>query len=190
VRQLIHLVHTSVDGYIDGPNGEFDWATLGPELADYSHVLTERVDTLLYGRVVWDMMSSYWPYVDATSTDRHDAIYAPYWQQTPKVVFSRTLEKADWNTRVVADDVAGEVAALKAEPGRDLLLTGGSTLAGVLTALGAIDEYHIVVHPVVLGGGRPLFATPTDRLALRLAGSRTFDSRTVLLRYVPATATD
>ena len=71
-----------------------------------------------------------------------------------------------------------------------VLLTGGSTLAGALTALGVIDEYHIVVHPVVLGGGRPLFATPTDRLAFRLAGSRTFDSRTVLSRYVPATATE
>ncbi|MGH3378193.1 MAG: dihydrofolate reductase family protein, partial [Actinoallomurus sp.] len=100
----------------------------------------------------------------------------------PKVVFSRTLEKAEWNTRVTGD-VAGEVAELKSRPGKDLLLTGGSGLAATLTGLGQIDEYHLVVHPVVLGGGKPVFAKPAERLGLRLMDARTFDSATVILRY-------
>lgn len=182
MRKIIWWVHTSVDGHIDGPNGEFDWPAVGPELFAYSEALTERVDTFIYGRAVWDMMASYWPTADAHSTDSHDINYAPVWRKTPKVVFSSTLTEAEWDTRVIGGDLATSVAALKAEPGKDLLLTGGSAFAGALTELGLIDEYHIVVHPVVLGGGKPLFPTGRRR-DLRLVESRSFDSLTTLLRY-------
>src|SRR5262249_43826841 len=131
----------------------------------------------------WEMMSSFWPHAESMSNDEHDLKFAPIWRQTPKIVFSRTMTKADWDTRVINGNIAEEVAALKRQPGKDLLLTGGSGLAATLTELGRIDEYHIVVHPVVLGGGRPLFPKPKDRIDLKLVESRTFDSRTVLLRY-------
>jgi dihydrofolate reductase len=98
-------------------------------------------------------------------------------------VFSRTLEKADWNTRIIGANLAEEVTAMKRQPGKDLLLTGGVGLAATLTGLGLIDEYQVVVHPVVLGGGKRLFAGVEERLELRLVESRTFDSQAVLLRY-------
>lgn len=187
MRKVVYLIHTSVDGHIDGPDGEFDWPVVGPELSAYSHELNERVDTFLYGRVVWEMMSGFWPHAESMSDDPHDLRFAPIWRRTPKVVFSRTLRSADWNTRVAADAVA-EVTALRRQPGGDLLLTGGSTLAADLAEHGLVDEYHVVVHPVVLGGGRSLFPAPAARHDLRLVGSRTFDGRTVLLHYEPAAA--
>lgn len=174
MRKIIHLVHSSLDGFISGPNGEFDWPSLGPELFDYGLVLNERVDTLLYGRVVWEMMSSYWPTAESTSTDPHDLTYAPIWRAMPKLVVSTTLEAADWNTRVIGENVGEELASLKTQDGKDILLTGGSTLAAYLTRLGLIDEYQVIVHPVVLGGGLPLFLRPKERINLALLESRTF----------------
>ncbi|MEV0202716.1 dihydrofolate reductase family protein [Nonomuraea sp. NPDC050691] len=186
MRKIIHYVHTSLDGHIDGPGGEFDWPAVGPEMFAHSDELTARVDTFLYGRGVWEVMSSYWPNAEAHSDDEHDLKFAPIWRSTPKVVFSTTLDKAGWNTRIVSADLAEEVTELKRQPGKDMLLLGGSGLAGELARLGLIDEYHVVVHPVVLGGGRPLLATRGERSNLRLVGTRTFDGRTVLLHYVPA----
>jgi len=183
MRKIIYYVHASVDGHIDGPTGEFDWPVMGPELSAYSYALNDRVDTFLYGRVVWEMMSGFRPHAESMSDDPHDLRFAPIWRATPKIVFSRTLRTADWNTRVIGGDLAAEITTLEQQPGKDLLLTGGSTLAGALTDLGPIDEYHIVVHPVVLGGGRPLFRDPRQRITLRLAGSRVLDGRTVLLHY-------
>jgi dihydrofolate reductase len=183
MREINYLVHTSLDGHIEGPNGEFDWPAMGPELSAYSIALNDRVDTFLYGRVVWDMMSGFWPRAESMSDDEHDLKFAPIWRATPKIVFSRTLQTVDGNARVISENIAEEVAALKQQPGKDMLLTGGSSLAAGLTELGLIDEYHIVVHPVVLGGGKQLFPTPKDRIPLQLVESRTFDSRAVLLRY-------
>lgn len=183
MRKIIHLVHESLDGFIEGPNGEFDWPTMGPELSAYGFELHDRIDTFLYGRVVWDMMSGFWPQAESMSSDEHDLRFAPVWRAMPKIVVSRTLRTADWNTRVIGDNAAEELAALKEQPGKDILLTGGSNLAAFLTRHGLIDEYFIVVHPVVLGGGKPVFESPQERFNLKLRESRTFDSRTVLLHY-------
>jgi dihydrofolate reductase len=183
MRKIIHYVHTSVDGYIEGPNGEFDWPVMGPELSAYSLGLDDRVDTFLYGRIVYEGMAGYWPHAESVSQDPHDLAFAPIWRRTPKVVFSRTLTSADWDTRVIGDDLAGQVTALKEQPGEDMLLTGGAALAGSLTALGLIDEFHVVVHPVVLGGGKALLGAPEQRADLDLVETRAFDGRTVLLRY-------
>ena len=182
MRKLIYYVHSSIDGYIEGPNGEFDWPLMGPELSAYSLAMDETVDTFLYGRVVWEMMSGFWPQAESTSDDPHDLAFAPVWRATPKVVFSRTLTSADWNATVVGGDLVGTVDALKKRDGKDLLLSGGSSLAGSLASLGLIDDYRVVVHPVVLGGGKRLL--PVDgRVGLSLAESRTFDGTTVLVRY-------
>src|SRR5690242_3027371 len=166
MRRLIYYVHVSLDGRIEGPEGEFDWPVMGPELSAYSFSLDDRVDAFVYGRAVWDMMSSYWPNVESMSDDPHDLKFAPVWRRTPKIVFSRTLREAGWNTRVLAgDDLAAEVTALKREPGKGLLLSGGASLAASLAELDLIDEYHVVVHPVVLGGGRSVLAHLPTRLA-------------------------
>ncbi len=182
MRKLVYFVHISIDGHIEGPDGEFDWPVMGPELSDHSRELVERADTFAYGRRVWDMMSSYWPQAESISDDPHDVWFAPIWRETPKIVFSRTLEKADWNTEVIGGDLADRVAELKNRPGKDLLLMGGSELATVLADQGLIDEFHVVVHPVVLGGGKQLFPGGT-RTDLRLKSTRTIDDRAVLLTY-------
>jgi dihydrofolate reductase len=183
MRKIIYWVHISVDGHISGPNGEFDWPMMTDQLADYSHALDERVDTFLYGRVVWEMMSSYWPQAESMSDDAHDLYFAPIWRAKPKVVVSRTLQSADWNAQVIGSNLEEEIRALKERPGKDILLTGGAGLAASLTDLGLIDEYHIAVHPVVLGGGPRAFPEGKERLNFTLVESRTFDSRVVLLRY-------
>jgi dihydrofolate reductase len=186
MRKIIYWVHTSVDGFIDGPNGEFDWPVMGPELSAYSEGLDERVDTLLFGRPVWEMMVGFWPNAESISDDPHTAAFAPFWRATPKIVFSRSYAGDEWTERVIGADLAAEVTALKAQPGRDLLLTGGAGLAAALTEAGLIDEYHIAVHPVVLGGGRRLFAGPDKRLHLRAAASRLLDGQVVVTEYRPA----
>jgi dihydrofolate reductase len=181
VRKVVYWVHTSVDGFIAGPNGEFDWPAMGPELSAYSDTLTERVDTFLYGRVVWELMAGYWPTADRLSDHPHDLSFAKVWRRMPKVVFSRTLTEAGWGARVSAD-VESEVRALRDQPGKDLLLTGGADLAATLAGLDLIDEYQVVVHPVVLGGGKQVFPFAA-RFDLELADTRTFDGRAVLLSY-------
>ncbi|HET6285555.1 MAG TPA: dihydrofolate reductase family protein [Amycolatopsis sp.] len=182
MRKLVYLVHTSLDGHIEGPEGEFDWAEMGPELSGHSQELLDRGDTFVYGRRVWDMMSSFWPRAESLSDHPHDLRFAETWRKTPKIVFSRTLEKADWNTEVVAGDLAERVAGLKGRPGKDLLLMGGAELATALADRGLIDEFHVVVHPVVLGGGKQVFGGGV-RTDLRLTGTRVFDGRAVLLTY-------
>lgn len=182
MRNVIYWVHQSLDGFIEGPNGEFDWPVMGPELSAYSLGLTDRAGAFLYGRKVWEMMSWYWPRAESISGDPHDLAFAPIWRRTPKLVLSRTLETADHDARVIGRSLAEEVTALKRQPGGDLLLTGGSGAAAALTDHGLIDEYQVIVHPVVLGGGTPVFPAK-DRLTLRLVESRSFDSASVLLRY-------
>ncbi|MFF5205037.1 dihydrofolate reductase family protein [Streptosporangium sp. NPDC000396] len=183
--KLIHFVHQSLDGFIEGPNGEFDWPQMGPELSAYSQELS-RGKVFLYGRVVWDMMSNFWPRAEQYSTHEHVLAYAPIWREASKVVVSRTLEKADWNARVIGENVVEELTALKAS-GATLLLFGGSALASHLTEHGVIDEYQIFVHPVILGGGKPVFQRQSHRAGLELVESRTFDSQAVLLRHRRAT---
>lgn len=185
MRKLVYAVHTSLDGRIEGPDGEFDWPRMGPELSAHSQELTDRADTLVYGRRVWDMMSSFWPRAEEISDHPHDLAYAPVWRKTPKIVFSTTLEEADWNTEVVTGDLAERAAELKSRPGKDLLLMGGAGLATALSDLGLIDEAHVVVHPVVLGGGKQVFGGGM-RTDLRLTGTRTMDGRAVLLTYEKA----
>ena len=186
MRKVIYWVHTSVDGFVNGPKGEFDWPRMGPELSAYSEGLDERTDILLYGRPVWQMMVGFWPVAESVSDDAHVAVFAPFWRRTPKIVASRTFSGDAWTSGVIGTDLATEMAELKAQEGGDILLTGGAGLAASLTELGLIDEYHIAVHPVVLGGGSRLFGEPGERVNLRLVRSQTLDAGVVVSCYVLA----
>jgi len=156
---------------------------MGPELSAYSEGLDERVDTLLFGRAVWQMMVGFWPTAEQLSDDPHVAKFAPFWRATPKIVVSQSYEGDDWTSEVIGGNLAERVAELKAQDGGDLLLTGGIGAAAALTELGLIDEYHVATHPVVLGGGRKLFAEPSTRLNLRLVASRAVDGNVVVSHY-------
>lgn len=182
MRKIIYFVNSSVDGYIDAADGVFDWTEVGPEFSAYSMALNERCGTILYGRRVWEMMSGFWPHAESMSDDPHDLQYAPVWRAMPKVVFSRTLEKADWNATVIGGDLPEKVTALKNEPGDDLLLMGGAELAGALTGHGLIDEYHVAFHRISLGGGKKLFLD--HRVELELVSSQVCDGNVIIAKYV------
>ena len=137
----------------------------------------------LDGRVTYELMAGFWPTADADPASTGPvAEFARIWREIPKIVYSRTLEAAGWNTTIVREVVPDEVMALKALPGGDMVL-GGAELAAAFLRHDLIDEHRLYVHPVVLGRGRPLFPQSDARVGLRLAGTRTFGSGVVLLRY-------
>ncbi|WP_066369110.1 dihydrofolate reductase family protein [Herbidospora mongoliensis] len=188
MRKLIYIVNTSLDGYIDGPGGAFDWTTVGPEFSAFSEGLTDETDILLYGRVVYGWMSSYWPTADQEEgAHPHDVAYAPKWRARPKVVVSDTLTEVPDDTRIIRGaSLEADLTALKHEEGGHILLTGGNALASTLVGLGLVDEIVMVVHPVVLTGGTPLLSGVKDRLRLGLLESRTCDDTVIISRYAPA----
>ncbi len=172
----------SLDGFIAGPDGEIDWSAPDEELHRFHNRRVDEFAAHLCGRRLYETML-YWETPDRipSATD-YELEFARIWQAQTKIVFSTTLEKVEGNWRLVKDDAAEEVARLKAEPGKDLSV-GGAGLASSLAKLGLIDEYHLFVNPVVLGGGTPFFPALDERIELELVESRTFGSRVVYLRY-------
>jgi dihydrofolate reductase len=138
---------------------------------------------LVFGRPVRAMMVAFRLAAESISDDAHTAAFAPFWRAAPKIVSYAGMPADERTSRAISGNLAGEVAALKARDGRDMLLTGGASLAEALAGLGLIDEYHIAVHPVVLGGGRRLFGGATERRHLRVVDSRTVDGQVVVTHY-------
>jgi len=185
MRNVISLMHVSLDGFTAGPNGELEWAIVDEEgYEDVADLLT-TVDTALYGRVTYQMMESYWPTVPANPSSTEDELHHAYWvENVHKIVFSRTLESVAWNnTRLVKEHIAAEVARLKHLPGEDMMIFGSPSIVHTLTQHGVIDEYRLFVNPVVLGDGIPLFKDIEGRIALELLRARTFRSGVVGLHY-------
>jgi len=188
MRKVISFTHLSLDGYANGPQGELEWANVTPEIAADVDARLHTVGTAVYGRVVYGMMAGYWPTVtaDPDSTE-HDRSHRAWVEAIPKLVISRSLERADWNnTTLIRDDVAGVVNAEKHRPGGDLMVFGSPRLVHVLARLGLVDEYLIYLNPVVLGGGTPLFEPGEPAAQLTLLESRAFGVGVTLLRYAPA----
>jgi dihydrofolate reductase len=182
MRKLILMMSVSVDGFIEGPDRELDWHMVDDELHRHFNEQLAAMGAFLSGRVTYELMAGFWPTADADPSSTGPMVeFAGIWRDKPKLVFSRTLERADWNAVVVREVVASEILDLKAQPGGDLAL-GGADLAAAFMRADLIDEYRLYVHPVVIGGGKPLF--PADvRIDLRLAETRTFGNGVVLLRY-------
>jgi dihydrofolate reductase len=181
MRKLIMFNLVSLDGLFAGPSGEIDWHNVDDEFNEFALAQLDSAHGLLFGRVTYQLMASYWPTPDAAA--QAPAI-ASSMNSISKTVFSKTLASADWaNTRLIKDDVQQEIFNLKQEPGRELLLLGSADLASSLTKLRLIDEYRIMVNPVVLGEGQPLFKNVHQKLALKLSSTRTFRSGNVLLGY-------
>jgi dihydrofolate reductase len=183
MRKIILMMSVSLDGYFEGPNHELDWQLVDVELHSHFNEWLGAMGAFLDGRVTYELMAEFWPTADADpATTGPVAEFARIWRDMPKIVYSRTLNRADWNTTVVRDVVPEEIMELKAQPGGDLVL-GGANLAATFMQHDLIDEYRIYVHPIVLGRGRPLFQVPDARINLRLAETRTFGNGVVLLRY-------
>jgi dihydrofolate reductase len=184
MRRILAFLVTTVDGYYEGPDQEFDWPVVDEEFNAFGLEQLEEVDTLLFGRVTYEGMAAYWPTPAAVQDDPR---VAAKMNGLPKVVVSRTLDHAGWaNTLVLRDDVAGELTRLKRQPGKDIAILGSSDLTVSLLGMGLVDELRIMVHPVVLGAGKSLFRTATGRFGLELVATRPFRSGSVLLCYRPA----
>ncbi|MFG2210125.1 dihydrofolate reductase family protein [Streptomyces sp. NPDC048638] len=182
-RKIILMMSMSLDGYIEGPNREIDWHLVDDELHRHFNDHLRDMGALLSGRVTHELMAGFWPTADADpSITGPMAEFAGIWREMPKIVFSRTLERADWNTTIMREVDVDRIRALKAPPGGDLAL-GGADLAAAFMAHGLVDEYRIYVHPVLIGSGKPLFPSSDTRTALRPAGTRTFGNGVVLLHY-------
>jgi len=183
MRKVFLFNMTTLDGFFEGSNQDISWHNVDAEFNEFAIDQLKQVDTLLFGRVTYQGMASYWPTELAIGDD---PVVAGLMNSLPKIVFSRTLQEAEWsNTRLVNSNVAEEVSKLKQQPGKEIAIFGSSDLAVTLAENGLIDEYRIIINPVFLGKGTPLLKGITDKLNLQLLKSRTFKSGNVLLYYAP-----
>ncbi|MFF3729914.1 dihydrofolate reductase family protein [Streptomyces sp. NPDC002476] len=183
MRKLIYGMNLTLDGYIAAPGDDIGWSVPSDELFQFWSDQLQATDLSLYGRKLWQTMSSYWPTGDQQPNATPAEIeFARRWRDMSKVVFSSTIDKVDWNTRMVTGDAVAEIARLKAEDGGPTDI-GGATLAGAAMRAGLIDEYVIAAHPVLVGGGTPFFTALDSWVNLNLVETRTFPGGVVLTRY-------
>lgn len=184
MRKLIVFNNVSLDGYFVDANGDMSWAHSND--AEWNAFTAENAGgsgVLVFGRVTYDMMASFWPTPMAMEMMPE---VAAGMNSMPKIVFSRTLSEASWNnTRLVKSDVVAAMRKLKQEPGPDMVILGSGSIVSQFAQEGLIDEYQIVVHPLVLGKGRTLFESVKEKLPFKLSKSRAFGNGNVLLCYEP-----
>ncbi|HVI45390.1 MAG TPA: dihydrofolate reductase family protein [Chitinophaga sp.] len=186
MRKVVLFMHVSLDNYVADVNGGLEWISYDQELQSYAGEVVEQVGSPLYGRVTYGMMAGYWPTVleNPEGAGEHSLKHARWVQDIPKVVFSRTLDKADWNnTRLIKDNIAEEVQKLKEEPGKDLVIFGSPGLAKTFMELDLIDEYKLTIQPVLLGAGIPLFKDLKEQTKLQLISSKQFKSGVIAAHY-------
>jgi dihydrofolate reductase len=183
MRSVTYSMGVSLDGYIVGPNGDFDWTAPDEEVFRFVTDEIREVSVHLLGRRLYETML-YWETADQDpSLDDSMLEWGTIWKALPKVVFSTTLSAVHGNARLASGGVAQEIERLRAEPGEGNIAIGGATLAAEAAALGLIDEYRAKVYPVLLGGGAPFFPQRERRVDLELVETRSFSSRVVYLHY-------
>jgi dihydrofolate reductase len=182
MRSVTYSMSSSLDGYIVGPDGTFDWG-LTKEVFRFWIDEIRGVGVHLMGRRLYETML-YWETADQDpSLGEAELEWAGLWKPLPKVVFSNTLSEVQGNARLASGGVAEEIERLRAEPGEGEIAIGGATLAAEAAALGLIDEYRVMVFPVLVGGGIPYFAQNGRRVDLELVETRTYNSRVVYHHY-------
>ena len=183
--KLVYSTSLSLDGYIDASAGDPSWVYPDEELHRHFNDLEREIDTLLYGRRMYELMVGYWPTADQDPSAPTVIVeYAQIWKPVSKIVFSSTLQSVEWNSRLVRGDAIAEVARLKAQTGRSLGV-GGVVLASALASAGLIDEYRLYYVPIFLGAGKAAFSQIQNRVRLKPVEARSFSSGTVLLRCIP-----
>ncbi len=173
----------TLDGYFEGPNHDLSWHNVDQEFGEFAVAQLREIGTLVFGRVTYEMMAAYWR---SPAGIADDPIVARLMNETPKIVASTTLSRVDWqNSRLVSRGIETELDKLKRLPGKDIAIFGSGALLKTLIAKDLIDEHRLMLAPVVLGTGSPLFQPPVGRLDLKLVRSRTFGNGNVLLCYEP-----
>ena len=183
MKKLYVFNMLSLDGFIARPNGDLDWHNTDEEFNDFAIEQLENTGMILFGRVTYEMMASFWPTPEAIQTDPE---VAAAMNSLPKLVYSTRLKKAVWNNSSLAVSIlAQEVAELKKGKGKDIAIFGSSTIVSAFAQLGLIDEYRLMVNPVVLGSGIPLFRGLDRDVRLTLLKTRAFRSGNILLYFTP-----
>lgn len=181
MRKLFSFNMVTVDGFFEGLNRDIDWHHVDEEFNEFAVEQTSSVDALLFGRVTYELMASYWPTPAAIESDSQ---VAALMNSLPKVVFSTTLSSAEWeNSRVIRDHAQEEILKLKAQPGKDMAVFGSANL--ISTIMDVIDEHRVLVNPILLREGVPLFKPGGEPLKLNLLNVRRFNSGNILLSYQP-----
>lgn len=188
-RRLYVSMIVSVDGYIEGPQRELDWFEDGDaQFEQYCDEMLDSVGVALYGRRAYELMVQYWPNAEANPKSPADLAFARKMNALPKIVLSRTLQNATWNnTTILKDDVATRLRDLKRTPGKPIVAWAGAELVATLSELDLVDEYRLLVQPVVLGGGTPLFQRISKRRKLRLTRTTQLGRNIAVLCYEPST---
>jgi dihydrofolate reductase len=177
MRKVIVSNLVSLDGFYEGPNHELDWHVVDDEFFFYAKDMLRDADTLLFGAATYQLIAGYWP------TAPRDEI-ADQMNSLPKLVFSKTLQSTDWNnSKLVSGDAAEEITRLKHLPGKDLVILGSAHLASSLLSQGLIDEYRVILNPVLIGNGKPLFPGLKQELRLKLSNTKQFASGVIALYY-------
>ena len=185
MRKLIFFMHTSLDGYVAGVNGEMNWIKFDEALFDFVGTMTAKADTALYGRVTYEMMQGYWPEAgEKPNATKHDKEHAAWYNNVTKVVLSTTLQEAGLqNTKVINDQLSENISQLKNADGKNILIFGSPRASQSLLREGLIDEFWLFVNPIILGQGMPLFKDVTSIINLKLVESKTFDCGVIALHY-------
>ena len=184
--KLIYLMNVSLDGYVETPNHSLDWADVNEEVHRWFGDRSRESDAFLYGRRLYEVMNAFWPTVESDpAAPDYIVDFARVWNSTPKIVFSTSLARVEGNSRLLSGDVGEVLARVRTEfPGE--LSVAGPTLAAQFIRRGLIDEYRVVVHPVILGAGLPFFPGLETPIGLRLTETRQFASGAMYLGYVPS----
>jgi dihydrofolate reductase len=183
--RLAAFENISLDGYFTDANSEMDWAkSQDPEIQAFVRDNARGGGALVFGRLTYEMMAGYWPTAMAA---KNNPVVAERMNAMHKIVFSRTLDRAQWSNATLAKgDLVTEIRRLKEAPGEDLTILGSGSIVAQLAEAGLIDEYQIVLNPIALGAGRTPFEGVSRRVGLRLTKSRTFGNGSVFLCYEPA----
>jgi dihydrofolate reductase len=185
MRKLVSFMHVSLDGFVAGPNGEMNWIIVDEEIFDYAGYRTNEADTALYGRVTYEMMEAYWPTAaDQPKASRHDIEHSTWYKKVEKVVLSRSWkDKKLPKTKIVSDNISGEINQLKQMPGEEIIIFGSPSASHSLMQENLIDEFWIFVNPILLGKGTPLFKDIKQQAKLKLIKCHAFSSGVVCLHY-------
>ena len=184
MRKLYAFISSTLDGYYEGPNQEFDFWVADEEFERFSVEQLDEVDMIVFGRVTYEGMAAFWPTPEAREADPR---VAERMNRIAKIVVSRTLEAADWeNTTLIRDPE--ELRPMKERPGADMAIFGSSKLTLGLLKLGLVDEVRVMVNPVAIGAGKSIFRGAPERISLRLERVRQFESGNLLLVYRPVAA--
>jgi dihydrofolate reductase len=178
-------MHTSLDGFVAGPNGEMDWINVDDELFDFAITFPVQADMALYGRVTYQMMESYWPTAaDQPAATKHDIEHSRWYNSVAKIVLSKTIgQTQSRNTTFLADNISEHINRVKQEAGKNILMFGSPTAVHILSQHNLIDDYWLFVNPILLGSGIPMFADITKRKQLSLLATRVFSSGVIGLHY-------